>query len=111
MIKKILQAGGAIAGATVLAIVVLIVALFAYQTYAGNKAFKAARTFCSRTPLGSDISLAIARAAGVQHMHNVFSGTVGLKIEFQGGIHHVAVCYIETSSNKVISVRTLSEDR
>lgn len=102
-LKKLLAVLGAIA----LFIVVLIGSVLGFAGYANYASERAASAFCGNTPIGSDVKLAISRAAqqGIRYRGPlVTNAKEEHRFEIQGWVFNVGLCRVEVANGKVTSL-------
>jgi len=94
------------------ALVLSIVAVLAYAGYANHAAERAAQSFCTDTPVGSDPKLALARAQGQGVRYRgkrVIDGREEHDFQFQGWVFNAGVCTIAVENGKVLSAAAQME--
>jgi len=99
-------------GAIALFIAVLIGSVLGFAGYANYAAERAAKAFCGKTPLGSDVNLAVLRAPqeGVRYRGRLGrNGKEEHRFEVQGWVFNAGVCRVEVANGKVTSVHAQME--
>ena len=105
MIRKIIK----VLGIIVLLPVVAFALLVAYTVNANTEADRAARAFCARITVGSNIDAVLALSRQDRDLKRVIIAKDEHRFMYQGGIFYSGVCRVRIADGRVASAHALSE--